>query len=80
MPQGFVLFVNDLPECIQHFKIVMYADAQMQLFVDKSVDNFKKNIEADLLNTYARFTKNMSHLNVGKTKCMLYINCHQMLM
>ena len=79
VPQGsilgpllFVLFVNDLPQTIKHCKIILYADDTVLMFADPDPYIIKQRLEDDLTQAYQWLNKNRLHLNIGKTKFMMF--------
>ena len=85
VPQGsilgpllFILFINDLPQCILNCKIGLYADDTVLLFSAKTVKEIETNLQADLNRAQDWFRINRLHLNTKKTKWSL-IGTHQKL-
>ena len=84
VPQGsilgpllFIIYVNNLPNCITSSKISMYADDTLIHYSSKSVKSIETKLNEDLLNVHKWFTDNLS-LNEKKSKFML-IDDHQRL-
>lgn len=88
VPQGSVLgpllfsmYINDLPEQLQHCKIHMYAD-DVQLYLNSSIlflsDGVSK-VNSDLNRVYSWALANKLHLNPKKSKCIIISNRPKMI-
>ncbi len=85
VPQGsilgpllFIIYVNELPNCITSCDISMYADDTVFFFSSKSVKNIEGKLNEDLANVQKWFRDNLLTLNEKKSKFML-IGGHQRL-
>jgi hypothetical protein len=81
VPQGsilgpllFILYVNDLPGCVQKCQINMYADDTAIYFSAKNVPDMSSAINSDLKNIYGWFCANKVSVHFGKTETMLISN------
>ena len=82
VPQGsilglllFIIYVNNLPNCITLCKISMYADDTVIHYSSKSVKSIETKLSEDLLNVHKWFMDNLLSLNEKKSKFMLiYLN------
>ena len=70
VPQGsilgpllFIIYVNELPNCIMSCDISMYADDTVIYFSSKSVKNIERKLNEDLANIQKWFTDNLLTLN-----------------
>lgn len=70
-PLLFVLFINDLPDCISHSKILMFAD-DVKIF--KTIHNLEDchNLQADLNNLVKWSDENQLPLNIDKCQIISY--------
>ena len=77
VPQGsilgpllFIIYVNNLPNCITSRKISMYADDTV-MYYSESVQSIEAKLNEDLANVYKWFTDNFLSFNENKSKLML---------
>ena len=85
IPQGsilgpllFLLYVNDLPNVVNHVTVSMYADDTALYYVSKDVNEVTNKINIDLENVRKWLSSNKLSLNVDKTELM-FIGTHQKL-
>ena len=78
VPQGsilgpllFLVFVNDLPTCLQHCELVMYADDTV-IYYSGSLKNVEHCINSDLSRLAVWFSDNRLTLNIPKSKFMVF--------
>ena len=78
IPQGsilgpllFIMFVNDLPLCLMHSFIHMYADDTSFYVTGKNLNELNTLINSDLENVSRWFALNHLVINASKTNCML---------
>lgn len=78
VPQGshlgpilFLLFINDLPLCINNSNLLMYAD-DVKLFLSSNNINLCKDLQDDLNGFYKWCHRNVMTLNLSKCKVMTY--------
>lgn len=81
VPQGsilgpllFILYVNDLGDCLQNCKIKMFADDTLIYAIEDLLENATKYINDDLTRLYDVICQNKLKLNVDKTKVMIISN------
>ena len=79
MPQGsilgpllFIVYRNDLPRCVKHCSVNMYADDTVLYLAGPIVDNLTFYINQDLQCLSEWLEDNNLVLNVSKTKCVLF--------
>jgi hypothetical protein len=80
VPQGsvlgpllFLIFVNDLPYCINHCEISLYADDAVIYFSNSNnACDLDKKLNSDLKHLCRWFNDNLLTLNVSKCKFVIY--------
>ena len=79
VPQGsilgpllFIVYINDLPRCVRHCSVNMYADDTVLYLAGPTVDNLIYYINEDLQCLSEWLENNNLVLNVSKTKCVLF--------
>ena len=68
-PLLFVLFINDLPRCITHCSIMMYAVIYFEGTTEMGIADI---LQQDFDNVAKWMTENKLIMNFSKTKCMLF--------
>lgn len=81
VPQGsilgpllFILYVNDLGNCLQHCKIKMFADDTAIYIESKTIEEGIMKMNNDLNTLYKKICENKLKLNIDKTKIMVIGN------
>ena len=79
VPQGsllgpllFVIHINDLPQCLLHSSISMYADDSVIYYSGSEVSNIRENLQEDLNRVEQWLVNSKLILNQSKTKGLLF--------
>ena len=79
VPQGsilgpllFIIYINDLPFCVEHCKTILFADDTTIYKTGKQVNNIYEDMNKELQILADWFRANKLSLNISKTKCMLF--------
>lgn len=68
----FIIYINDLPPCIKHSKIALYADDTALYFAGKDIYSIEHALQDDLNQLNSWFIENELIVNCTKTKVMLF--------
>ena len=68
----FLIYINDLPNCLEHCQVVMYADDTVIYFSANFCQNIEYHLNADLANLAEWFNNNYLTLNTSKSKLVLF--------
>ena len=71
-PLLFILYINDLPSCLQFSEVVMYADDTVIYFSCNSISETEMKLSLDLANVSHWLKENKLFLNLKKTECLLF--------
>ena len=79
VPQGsvlgpllFLIYVNDIANCLTHSKLISFADDTTVFLSSKCINDLYKNMNSDLDDLTNWFKANRLALNVNKSNCMLF--------
>ena len=79
VPQGsvlgpllFLIFINDLPNCVKQSKVVLYADDTALFFANKDVMTIERVLQEELNSLNNWFHENGLIVNCSKTKVMVF--------
>ena len=85
VPQGlllgpllFIIYVNDLVECVKSCQVQLYADDTVLYFSNSSISNIELALNSDLENLYRWMCQNKLTVNCQKTECMLLGSKHML--
>ena len=70
-PSLFLLYINDLPNCLSNSQPRMYADDIHVTYADNNIYSIEASLNQDLSNINRWLIANKSTLNMTKTKFML---------
>ena len=70
-PLLFMIYVNDLPSCLNHSEVNMYAGDTAFYYGSSNIDDVKSHIQSDLARVYDWLKSNKPRLNVAKTTSMV---------
>ena len=83
VPQGsvlgpllFIIYTNDLPNCLKHAKCILFADDTTVYLSSPNLSKLYDSLNYDLNNLTDWFRANKLSLNVGKTMYLLFKNKH----
>ena len=78
VPQGsilgpllFIVYINDLPNCVQSCRVAMYADDTIVYFSHRSIQTIQETLQNDCTRLMHWFVANKLSLNPLKCKSML---------
>ena len=81
VPQGsilgpllFLIYINDLPDCLNNCKSILYADDTLLYYSAKSVKDLQAIINDDLQSLSHWLNDSLLTLNYDKTKFMIFTN------
>ena len=84
VPQGsilgpllFLLYINDLPQCLNHCKSILYADDTLLYYSARTMTDLESKINTDLESLSDWLNNNLLTLNNNKTKFMIFSNKKQ---
>ena len=71
-PLLFVLYINDLPQCLENCSINMYADDTVMYFTNLCTSEIARVVQDDLNGVVQLMESSRLILNQSKTKSMLF--------
>ena len=71
----FLIFVNDIFNCVNNLDVVLYADDATFVFKHKNIDTIFNVVNNELSNISQWASSNRLLVNIRKTKYMLINNC-----
>ena len=76
-PLLFLVYINDLPICLEKCTSNLYSDDTDISASDKSIKKTEKQVNKDLNNIHNSLIANKLSLNVIKTKYMIFATTHK---
>ena len=76
-PLLFLIFINDLPQCLKHCKSILYADDTLLYYAERTENDLQVKINEDLNSLSQWLNNNLLTLNYEKTKFMIFANKKQ---
>ena len=76
-PPLFLIYINDLPDCLNNCKSILYADDTLLYYSAKSAKDLPAIINDDLQSLSHWLNNNLLTLNYDKTKFMIFTNRQQ---
>ena len=70
-PLMFLVYINDLQNCLTYGVSRLFADDTNILYCGKHIDILKHNAEVDLLNLIDWFNVNKLEFNLNKSNCIV---------
>lgn len=81
VPQGsilgpliFILYINDIPNCLKYCQAKLFADDALVFNISETIEEATNKINHDLDLIYKKLCQNKLKLNVNKTKVMIISN------
>ena len=71
-PLLFLIYINDLPSCLEHSTPVFYADDSNLLISDSNCQTLIRKGNEDLANVQNWILSNKLALNIGKTQAIIF--------
>ena len=70
-PLLFLIYINDLPNCLEFATSRMFADDTILTAVGETLDEVRERVGVDMGNVQKWLRANKLSLNIGKTECVL---------
>ena len=70
-PLLFIIYVNDLPTCLNSSSVNMFADDTPFYYGSKNMDTLKEKLQDDLVNVCDWLNSNKLSLNIAKTTSII---------
>jgi hypothetical protein len=67
----FLIYINDLPECLTHCKSILYADDTLLYYTAENISELQSKLNSDLRSLSSYLNNNLLTLNHDKTKFII---------
>ena len=71
----FLIYINDIPNCLKHSKSIVFADDTTIFASCNNLNTLYNNVNGDLANLINWFKANKLSLNIAKTNYILFPSC-----
>ena len=77
-PLFFIIYINDLVDCVKSCQVQLYADDTVLYFSHSSTEKIEAALNSDLENVNNWMNRNKLTVNCKKTECMLIGSKHML--
>jgi hypothetical protein len=71
-PLLFLIYINNLPECLTHCKSTLYADDTLLYYSAESISELQSKLNSDLRSLSGYLNNNLLTLNHDNTKFIIF--------